>query len=337
MHENERKLMQRAIQQAQRCSPEDERPHPKVGVVVARDDRVVATAFRGERGLGDHAEFTALDKKLARKILAGATVYTTLEPCTTRNHPKVPCAQRLIDRRVKRVVVGMLDPNPAISGKGLLRLREAGVAIELFPTDLMAEIEDLNRDFRRAHPIRSIRNSGISQYTENCILEVPWEDYIRQTTRFEMWVAYSTGIIRPNRSTFEQLLKKRGCRIRVFLPDWQNKEVVENLARKFYTSAATLRNRIKQAISEYANVFGADAIRLTFKEPPYSVYMFDPAVVLSIQSVRPGKPPLPTFIGEQGGDLYKYFEAEFRFLHAAGISKRLPAEKEKREHPTTVA
>ena len=328
MHENEHKLMERAIRLARRCSPEDGRPHPKVGVVVARDDQIVATAFRGERGRGDHAEFIALEKKLKRRILAGTTVYTTLEPCTTRNHPKISCVQRLIERRVRRVVVGMLDPNPTISGKGLLRLRDAGVTIDLFPPDLMATIEELNRDFRRAYPIRSVRNSGISQYTENCILEVPWEEYLRQTAQFEMWVAYSTGIIRPNRSAFEKLLQKRKRQIRVFLPDWQNTEVVEHLARKFYTSATTLSNRIKQAISEYASIFGAGAIRLAKKEPPYSVYLFDPAVVLSMQSVRPRKPPLPTFIGDRGGDLYKYFRAELKFLRKKGISRPLTPREE---------
>jgi hypothetical protein len=67
------------------------------------------------------------------------------------------------------------------------------------------------------------------------------------------------------------------------------------------------------------------------------VYLFDPAVVLSIQSIRPAKPPLPTFIGERGGDLYKYFEAELRFLRERGISKPLTAEEKKRRHRTFVA
>ncbi|SPE38913.1 putative Diaminohydroxyphosphoribosylaminopyrimidine deaminase [Candidatus Sulfopaludibacter sp. SbA6] len=106
-----------AIEEALKSVPEDERPHPKVGAVVVKNGQVLSKAHRGEI-LKSHAEYIALDEKLSDDLIAGATVYTTLEPCTTRNHPRTPCAQRLIDRKVARVVVGMLDPNPNIRGLG---------------------------------------------------------------------------------------------------------------------------------------------------------------------------------------------------------------------------
>lgn len=145
---DERKFMELTIEEARKSVGENDRSHPKVGAVVVKDGKVVS-AHRGELGNGEHAEYTALERKLADEIVAGATIYTTLEPCTTRNHPKVPCARRLIERKLGRVVIGMLDPNPAICGKGERLLRDHGIVVDRFPHELIVQLEELNREFTR--------------------------------------------------------------------------------------------------------------------------------------------------------------------------------------------
>jgi pyrimidine deaminase RibD-like protein len=137
-----------AIEEARKSVSEDRRPHPLVGAVIVKNGHILSKAHRGEK-LKSHAEFTALEDKLRDEPIAGATVYTTLEPCTTRKSPKIPCAQRLVDRKVERVFIGMLDPNPDIRGLGVQLLNEAGIETQLFPRDLTAQIEELNRDFIR--------------------------------------------------------------------------------------------------------------------------------------------------------------------------------------------
>lgn len=148
--EADRRYMRMAIDASKQCVSEPGRHSPMVGAIVVREGQPPVAAYRGEQAPGDHAEFTALEKKLGEAVLAGATVYTTLEPCTTRGHPKVPCADRLVERKVARVVIGMLDPNPAIQGKGYQLLRDHNIATAMFPPELAAEVEDLNRHFRRA-------------------------------------------------------------------------------------------------------------------------------------------------------------------------------------------
>lgn len=158
--------MVRAIGIARRCVSEPGKISPKVGALVARDGVVIGTAFRGEFSPGEHAEFTLLERKLADQTLSGATLFTTLEPCTSRNHPKIPCADRIVERRIKRVVIGTLDPNDRIRGRGELRLRAAGVEIARFDPDLMPEIEELNRDFLREHSARPRRHRTRAETTD---------------------------------------------------------------------------------------------------------------------------------------------------------------------------
>jgi diaminohydroxyphosphoribosylaminopyrimidine deaminase/5-amino-6-(5-phosphoribosylamino)uracil reductase len=100
--------------------------NPAVGCVVVKDGRIVGTGAHLKRGEA-HAEVHALD--MAGAEAEGATVYVTLEPCS--HHGKTPpCADRLIREKVARVVVAAVDPNPQVAGRGIARLREAGITVE---------------------------------------------------------------------------------------------------------------------------------------------------------------------------------------------------------------
>lgn len=151
-----REYMQLAVELASNCVSEDGKVSPKVGAVVIRDGVILASAYRGELKPGEHAEYTLLERKLKGVDLEGATLYSTLEPCTHRNHPKISCTDRVIERKLKRVVIGTLDPNQTIRGLGELRLQEAGVEITRFTPDLVLRLRELNQEFAALHPVRGI-------------------------------------------------------------------------------------------------------------------------------------------------------------------------------------
>lgn len=144
--------MRLAIELARQCVSEPDKVSPMVGAVVVRPSgSIIGKAYRGERKSGEHAEYTLLERKLKDEILAGSILYTTLEPCTERNTPKLPCARHIVDRKIKHVVIGVLDPNPKIRGLGERWLVNRGVEVSRFPTELMREIEELQRNFNRLH------------------------------------------------------------------------------------------------------------------------------------------------------------------------------------------
>jgi pyrimidine deaminase RibD-like protein len=135
------------IEAARSAMAEDASVRPKVAAAVERGGKLLGIAFRGELMPGEHAEFTLLQRKLSKVDLAGTSLFTTLEPCTTRNHPKRPCSDWIIERKIGRVVIGMLDPNPQVYERGVARLRAAGIMVDFFPQEMRVNTREDNRSF----------------------------------------------------------------------------------------------------------------------------------------------------------------------------------------------
>jgi diaminohydroxyphosphoribosylaminopyrimidine deaminase/5-amino-6-(5-phosphoribosylamino)uracil reductase len=119
-------MMQEALALARRAAGRTS-PNPLVGAVIAADGQVVGRGFHAEAG-GPHAEVRALRE--AGDRARGATAYVTLEPCDHTGRTG-PCTQALLAAGVRRVVAAMLDPDPQVNGRGVARLRAAGVAVDV--------------------------------------------------------------------------------------------------------------------------------------------------------------------------------------------------------------
>ena len=121
----DRQMMARAVHLAARGLYTTE-PNPRVGCVLVRDGVIVGEGWHVRAGEG-HAEVNALI--MAREQARGAIAYVTLEPCSHFGKTP-PCADRLIKAGVSRVVAAMQDPNPQVAGRGLKRLRAAGIDVQ---------------------------------------------------------------------------------------------------------------------------------------------------------------------------------------------------------------
>ncbi|MBU1465431.1 MAG: bifunctional diaminohydroxyphosphoribosylaminopyrimidine deaminase/5-amino-6-(5-phosphoribosylamino)uracil reductase RibD, partial [Gammaproteobacteria bacterium] len=116
-------------------------PNPRVGCVLVKDQQIIGQGFHVKAGEG-HAEVNALAD--AKQDAVGATAYVTLEPCSHQGKTP-PCADALIKAGVARVVYGMQDPNPEVSGNGLVKIKKAG--IEIIGPVLESDCEALNPGF----------------------------------------------------------------------------------------------------------------------------------------------------------------------------------------------
>jgi len=145
----DRMFMEIAVEEMLRSKSEHtNKADPMVGVVlVDKSRKELARAHRGNFSAGDHAEFTIFEKLMSDEDPIGGTLYVTLEPCTKRERPKKPCAQRAIEKGIIRVVIGILDPNPEIFGHGVVYLRKHGIKVDFFDEDLAGEIRIRNKDF----------------------------------------------------------------------------------------------------------------------------------------------------------------------------------------------
>ena len=122
--EADHKYMKLAIGLAEKAAGNTS-PNPVVGAVIVREGKIISTGFHKKAG-SPHAEIEAINACTDSRLLEGATLYVTLEPCSVFGRTP-PCTDALIRSRFGEVVVGSIDPNPKINGGGIELLQKAGI------------------------------------------------------------------------------------------------------------------------------------------------------------------------------------------------------------------
>lgn len=168
----------------------DGKVNPKVGAVLIKPDGIVETAYRGEIRLGDHAEYTLLDKMNWTEKLDGSILFATLEPCApgSRKHPKLPCAERIVNARIKEVWVGIEDPDPNVDRKGIQYLKDNGINVHIFPPEFQKPIREANKEFLKQANLRAIEKKSnkeiILSGLENAIPALSIDDFSNEAIQY---------------------------------------------------------------------------------------------------------------------------------------------------------
>lgn len=124
-------------------------PNPMVGAVVVHHGKIIGEGYHRLYGKA-HAEVNAINSVKDKSLLSESTIYVSLEPCS--HHGKTPpCAQLIIDNKIPRVVVACLDPYPAVSGRGIRMLQDAGIDVTVGVLEDKAWL--LNKEFFTAQTL----------------------------------------------------------------------------------------------------------------------------------------------------------------------------------------
>jgi ATP-dependent DNA helicase RecG len=210
----DKELMQMAIdvmnQSINEPRPDGKVP-PKVGAVLLLPDGRIETAYRGELREGDHAEFTLIERKLAKENLEGSVLFTTLEPCVERNSPKVPCCRRTTNARIKKVFVGISDPDPTVDGKGVKHLELHGVEVKWFDNEFRQIIQEENKAFLK-QALERKQNLKKEDLRNSIELAIPSYDSSKfSETALNKFIKEANLDFSPNDTSFYEYLSDFGA------------------------------------------------------------------------------------------------------------------------------
>ena len=150
--------MRLAIQEAQKGNGKTF-TNPLVGAVIVSENEVIAKGAHLKYGQA-HAEKNAIDLCKTPEKLINSTIYVTLEPCAHYGK-QPPCTQIIIDSGIKNVVIGQLDPNPLVSGKGVKKLKEQGVCVivGVLEKEVRGLNEHYNHFFEKRRPYVALKQA----------------------------------------------------------------------------------------------------------------------------------------------------------------------------------
>ncbi len=224
-------LMNLAILESYKSIPEHiDKLDPLVGAIITdTEGEILATAHRGELRIGEHCEYTLIERKLKDQNLSNCTLYVTLEPCIdeVRNQPKRGCSTHIIKSRISTVYIGMRDPNPKIENEGVKFLIEKGIKVIDFPAHLEAVIRESNASFIKEKELEQMQlkvvksekpitylqkpmlSSNINEFDEHTVKQFlqfsgatfsyPSEDFNQWSISFEITNKDYQGNLNPTR------------------------------------------------------------------------------------------------------------------------------------------
>ncbi|MGE3278929.1 MAG: bifunctional diaminohydroxyphosphoribosylaminopyrimidine deaminase/5-amino-6-(5-phosphoribosylamino)uracil reductase RibD [Candidatus Altimarinota bacterium] len=184
-------------------------PNPVVGAVLVRKGKVIAEDWHRKFGEG-HAERNLLAKEKGKrkkeKIQTSDVLYVTLEPCCHTNKKTKPCTEIILESGVKKLVVGLLDPNPEVSGKGVASLREAGIEVLVLEDDIRNQKSEIRNKLQIPNAKATTYNLSATTL-QGLLEELQWQNrfFFKWVRERKPWVTLKIAQTLDGR-----IVRKRG-------------------------------------------------------------------------------------------------------------------------------
>jgi hypothetical protein len=184
--------------------------------------------------------------------------------------------------------------------------------------ELMAKRSFLDEILVKTQVSRDVALAGLLKITQRFLEDIDWRRYIEKSSKIDIFFVYGRTWCGAHEEHLKTAIKNNNARVRVVLPDPNNKDTVSELARRFEFTPEDLKARIEESV-DYFERLKAEAghkggnVELWFlpKCPVFSFYRFDHIGVLATYKHEKGRGNVPTFVFEQGGTLYDFMRQEF--------------------------
>jgi len=208
------------------------------------------------------------------------------------------------------------------------------VAISLL-WELYGKRAFLDEVLAKAQISKELTFAGITKITDSFHHDLDWKTYFLTVNKLDIFFAYA----RTWRNTYTEELQKvasrEGARIRIVLPDPEDKQVIAELARRFKYTDGEMKKLIREAETFFRNLSnsaGANGAQIDIwflpAAPYFSFYRFDRVGILALYTHRRERSPVPTFVCEMGGTLYDYIRKEFEaMITEGGLAKCVTKEE----------
>ncbi|MCV9389211.1 bifunctional diaminohydroxyphosphoribosylaminopyrimidine deaminase/5-amino-6-(5-phosphoribosylamino)uracil reductase RibD [Reichenbachiella ulvae] len=194
-HPTDLTYMRRALELAS-IGSKDASPNPMVGCVIVHNGKIIGEGWHQKYG-GPHAEVNAVASVEDQSLLSESTVYVTLEPCA--HHGKTPpCADLLVEHKVKKVVIANEDPFPLVNGGGIEKLKAAGIEVQIGPQNK----DGLNLNRRFFHVQKKRRPFVVLKWAQTA------DGYVARENYDSKWIsnAYSRKLVHKWRAEEDAIL-----------------------------------------------------------------------------------------------------------------------------------